>query len=169
MQRVDAAHRESARRNNVSSMAAVNCFAGSGDLNKAVASALLSLGGRHGPIDLAYKLLASSDPVGEAATMLSLGLKVPGWGNGFVRGEIDPIWIPVHQQIASSFPEVALTMDAIHATIKGAGKNIFPNPAAFTAAAAIIVGLPRRLSPLLFIQSRLPVWVELIQENCDVR
>jgi hypothetical protein len=41
------------------------------------------------------------------------------------------------------------------------GKHLNPNPSAYTAAVAIVVGLPAPLTPYLFIAARLDSWCNL--------
>lgn len=163
------AHAECAKRQNASSAQVVNTFAGSGDYNKSIAAALLTLGERHGPIAEAYLLLNSREPANEAATLLSFGLRVPGWGSSFFKDGVDPAWSTTNAHIAERYPQIMHDIICISDLLLSNGKKVYPNAACYTAAAAKALGIPGRLSPMLFIMTRLETWSELILQNCDVR
>src|SRR5512135_1273117 len=85
------AHRRSCFRGNLSTHAALVAYGGSGDYCKAIAGALMSLGGMHAPL-----LFLKGPFVEEEAERLVLSkMRVPGWGNSFVKGQKDPLWLVV--------------------------------------------------------------------------
>jgi citrate synthase len=157
------AHDASARRNNISSQAvAINAQA-AGDYGKAIAGAILTLGGIHGPIEQAQYLLSRTNPALAADTLLANGRKVPGWGNSFHRGEADPLWIGVDQLLRPT--RLARVLDSVTETIRARGKDLFPNPAGYTAAVCIVLGVPAQISCMLFLAGRLSAWSEIYLRN----
>lgn len=158
------AHHESVFRNNVSSAAVQNCAVGSGELTKAVASAILSVGGLHAPLVQTARLLKNPDAHKEAALMLERGEKVPGFGCSFTDGE-DPLWTKVSDLIREYFPDMQRKIDRIKGVLHMAGKKIQPNAACFTAAAGIISGMDEEIIPMLFIKGRLDGWGTLFMAS----
>lgn len=139
------------------------CLGNGGDYCSTIAAAILSLGGPHGPVVAVYDLLAQPDPGVEAQRMLDNGEKVPGWGNSFVKGEMDPRLNaamdllkqhPVYEKIQA----VQKVMDA---------KNLYPNPGCVTAAADLALGIPRESAVWLGLQARIPVWTAIFQREVD--
>ena len=155
------AHEASTGRDNLSSHAVALAAAGSGSYTCAISAALLTLGGPHGPIAQTHGLLASAMPGVHASAMLRSRQRVPGWGNGFVKGRPDPLWRGVDAHLALYFPAIHATIHTVTQTLHAAGIPIFPNPACYTAAAAIATGLPGPLAAYLFVSSRLPAWSKI--------
>jgi citrate synthase len=157
------AHAASVERNNISSVTAVNVAAGSMSYANAIASAILSTGnGIHAPLELTIQLLTDEDPVAEARRILDEGCKLPGWGNSFIKGGPDPLWGHVDNLLRDGFNPIWRTISGITAAASARGKNIHPNPSTYTAAAAIVLRIPPRLSPFLFVMGRLEGWSKLI-------
>lgn len=152
------AHHKSALRGNCSHQALAASALGSGDYFKSIAATLLTLGGLHGPIFQAYDVLMAEDISGGVARIIRAGHRVPGWGNGFVRGEVDPLWTGVQAILARDHADISKKLDDATASLHRAGKLLFPNPAAFTAATALALGIPRDEAGKLFIQGRLSAW-----------
>lgn len=160
------AHAISARRNNLSTHAAIGAAIGSGDYYAAVAAPLMTLGGLHGPIPQAMAVLASSIDAAEiVAEALGQSKKVPGWGTSFVKAAPDPDWEEVRGRLAQGKRPELERMEQVTAALHRAGKLVFPNPAGFTAAVAMVLGMPARIAPYLFLAGRLEVWSELIMKN----
>lgn len=152
-----AAHDKSARRNNCSSAAVANAYKGSGSYAAAVASALLTLGAVHAPIEKIMGFLATPDP----AAMVGVLPRIPGWGNDFVKGEPDSDWAEVDRALPSKLQEkLASVTDRLHQK----GKRLFPNPGCYTAAVALTLGIPASVAPWIFVQGRLGAWSEIILE-----
>lgn len=168
LQAVAEAHAASARRDNASTHAAICAAAGSGDYGKALAAVLMTLGGAHAPIEATCQLLNRPDPAVRASALLQVGLKVPGWGNSFHRGEPDPLWQPVDEALRADFPEMHRRLLSVTATLHRAGKSVFPNPSAYTAATALSIGLPAPCATYLFIAARLDQWSGIIHENLSL-
>lgn len=146
------AHSDCVFRPNCSTAALQQAAGGSRSLTQSYIAALATLGEMHGPVEDAYALLRAE------RTWYFDGDKLPGWGNSFVKGRIDDAFLPVDQTLEANFPKMHSrlreTTDMLHAS----AKRVFPNPAAYTAAVALCIGLPRHLSPMLFVQARLEAW-----------
>jgi citrate synthase len=160
--RVHEAHADSARRDNISSVMLRSAYAGSGSFTGAIAGALLTLGGMHAPLEQTVELLERERPELEAWQMLERGEFVPGWGNSFHRGTPDPIWTGVDACLREHFKPLAARLDAVSQMMlnKRKGLVLLPNASAFTAAAAIAVGIPARAAAWLFISGRLDAWAK---------
>jgi citrate synthase len=155
------AHHRSAFRDNPSSVTAINAAAGSGDLAKAIAAAILTTGGKHAPLCATVEFLSLEDPAAFVPKMLETGRKIPGWGGTFQKDAPDPIWIPVYQLLSTDWPLIASKLDSVIVTLGQHRKYLWPNPSAYTAASAIAIGLPAPLAPCLFIAARLCAWTQI--------
>ena len=155
------AHKKSADRANISSVTVANAAVGSRDYGKSVAAAILTLGDLHGPIEQCYDLLANNAylPVPEENGL------VPGWGNSFIKGEPDPIWETVDERLKKS--TYGNRIREITKTLHTMGKKIYPNPACYTAATALTIGMPKRIASYLFLASRLEHWTMIFLNHTD--
>lgn len=151
------AHTRSAMRANPSSEAARNSALASGDYTKSIASALLTLGGKHAPIRETMEFLDNQDIELVANLILNAGEMIPGWGNSFVKNEPDPFWIKVDDALCA-FPEVYDRITKVTALLNKEGRNLFPNPSAYTAAVNIVIGVPREIAEILFLKFRIDSW-----------
>lgn len=165
LQCVADAHAASALRENVSSQVMRVAAAGSGSFSQALCAGLSTLGDRHAPITQTCYLLAGDRPAVQASALLRAVDKVPGWGNSFFRGEPDPLWQEVDEELQAGFPDWHAKLLAVTATLHWAGKRLFPNPSAYTAATALAVGLPPACASYLFIAARLDSWAAIIHDN----
>jgi citrate synthase len=155
-----AAHAESAMRDNISSAVLTQAAIGSLDLTKSLTAALATLGGVHAPLAETYTLLQQVIP-GEFN--YTPPARVPGWGNSFVKGQPDPTWRDVDVQLGEVAPEIYKALVLITGTLHDAGKLIYPNPSAYTAAVGMALGMPAHLLSWLFVQGRLASWSLLFQ------
>jgi citrate synthase len=155
------AHHQSAFRDNHSSVTAINAGAGSGDLSKAIAAALLTTGAKHAPLEATVEFLLLESPALMVPNILSAGLKVPGWGGTFQKDAPDPIWAEVARLLAANWPLLAAKLGFVSVTLRQHGKELCPNPSAYTAAVAIAIGLPPKLAPYLFTAARLSAWAQI--------
>jgi citrate synthase len=155
------AHHQSAFRDNPSSVTAINAAAGSGDLGKAIAAAILTTGGKHAPLTSTVLFLSLEDPAAMVPEILSAGRKVPGWGGTFQKDAPDPIWTEVGRLLAASWPVLATKLGFVSVTLRQHGKALCPNPSAYTASVAIAIGLPAPLAPYLFTAARLSAWTQI--------
>jgi citrate synthase len=157
------AHNKSTFRSCPSTIALQCAAQGSGSLYQALASALVCFGGRHGPVEETYELLASPY-VAESQVQgyLERAEKVPGWGSSFTeKGEGDPIWKPVATLLDRDFEKKSWVLSKVTKYLHQSDLKIYPNPSAYTALSAIIVGMPKRLSPYLLVMGRLSAWAEI--------
>lgn len=163
IQLVGDAHGRSAYRQNPSTVTLACVAQGTGDLCRAIAAALMTIGGRHGPITDTYELLDHDvDTLSvEVTEILDEDRKVPGWGSSFAKEDIDPLWKEVNGAINKHWPEMADRLNTVTLALHGAGIRIMPNPSAYSAAAAIILKMPKELSPYLLIFGRLASWSEI--------
>jgi citrate synthase len=150
------AHHRSSYRQNPSTVAVINAANGSGCLSNAISAGLNSLGVRHGPIVATTNFLSLPDPAASIPVLLNVGAKVPGWGGTFQKDAPDPVWHEIHDLLVT-YPishKIAKVTEALHAR----GKTVYPNPSAYTAAVAIVLGIPPPIAPYLFIAARLSAW-----------
>lgn len=154
------AHASSATRDNISAVALRLAAAGSGDYARALAAALVSIGGPHAPIVQAYDLIAEPEPEVTAASMLDAGRRVPGWGSSFAKGKPDPIWTPVDAALRVVSPYIGVKLDKVTEVMKA--KNVYPNPSVYTAATAMALRMRKELSPWIFIAGRLNAWTTIL-------
>lgn len=156
------AHGASAFRPNNSTNAVSNVAFAGGTYENALASALLSLGKTHGPVAAVQELFTSDDPQERVLCLLAAGKKVPGWGNSFEKGHADPIWAPVEEILLRDFPghhqQVMDLTDIINIATK---RNLFPNPAAYTAIANIIIGIPKEAASWMLWTGRGISWTKI--------
>jgi citrate synthase len=155
------AHHQSAFRDNPSSVTVINAAAGSGDLGKAIAAAILTMGAKHAPLEATVGFLLLESPALMVPNMLKAGIKVPGWGGTFQKDAPDPIWADVARLLAANWPILAAKLGLVSVTLRQHGKVLCPNPSAYTAAVAIAIGLPAKLAPYLFAASRLSAWAQI--------
>lgn len=155
-----AAHEASAERDNISRTAVQYASFGSGDYGKAIASAILTLGGVHAPLERTGRFLLNENPALLVPGMVQRKEKIPGWGNSFVTGSADPLWATVHERIESYYPDFGSKLSDVTEALALAGKPVFPNPSAYTAIAAIVLSVPLEVAPYLFILGRLGAWTQ---------
>jgi len=97
--------------------------------------------------------------------MLKKGLKVPGWGSSFYKGEVDPAFLELHEYL-KSFCENFSVADAVSEHIsKFKGKPIVMNPSFYTVMVGIILELPPHAIQNLLIQPRIAAWMDYVETN----
>lgn len=163
------AHAIAAQRNNASTASLLNAAHGSGDYTKAIAAALMTLGGRHAPIEATMRVLTAAEPEKYVADLLGQGRMVPGWGNSFVKGKPDPDWTEVAHLLARGCPKLLGVIGLVTRTLHEAepAKKVFPNPSCYTAAVALALDIPGVIAPWLFISSRLEAWTATLWKDCN--
>lgn len=164
---VQEAHYKSSFRDNLSSNAVMLSAAGSGQYFSAIAAALMTLGGIHGPVEEAMMIFSqpSEDIKAFTAEMLKHARKIAGFGNAFHKGEPDPNWVKVDEFLEKNFPEWSAKLKEMTEFFHTNGKKIFPNPAAMTAVTALILRMPIESAGYLFVQARLGAWSQIFQAN----
>jgi citrate synthase len=164
LQEVFAAHAQSAYRENCSTQALQVAACGSRNLAQSLIAALSTLGERHAPLGKTYEFLSHGHPEDLVSDMIERGQKVPGWGNSFHQGP-DPIWEPVSIILQRYFGVLHTKILAVTQTLHGLGKPLQPNPSTFTAATALILGIPKEAACYLFIAGRLTPWCHNFLES----
>lgn len=162
--KVLVAHRESAQRPNVSSTILQACVQGSGRYINSICAAMLSLGGPHAPIPQTMQLLKMEriHIEGTVKAILNDKLKVPGWGNSFVKLKPDPIWKEVDEHLKQHFNEWHEKIELVTGILHAHSKDVYANPSAYTAAASLALGIPDQVSFYLVIAGRLDAWTNLV-------
>lgn len=154
------AHAKSARNNDcISNMAIRLSAAGSGDFCKSVSCAVNTLGGRHGALAQARKLLREDNSL--LFGLIEHGAIIPGFGNSFFQTSIDPAWEEVAYLLRTQFHAVHEKLTLITEEFAKHNKRLYPNPAAFTAVVSELLGMDEGTEILLLIYARLPIWAEL--------
>lgn len=162
---MNAAHQASALRHNISHEALVLAARGSGNYIQSITAAMMTLGGMHAPVVDVCALLRFPLTKAHIDQIVQRGGRLPGWGNGFVKGEPDPLWQEVDGLLREVNPEIMAKIDEVTAWLHEAGKRIYPNPACYTAASALTMALPAEASPYLFVSGRLGAWT---REFCRI-
>lgn len=156
------AHSRSATNLKVASTAAViNSFRGNGgNLQMALASGLLTLGGAHGPTTQARKVFGLSDYQSIVDWLADRG-KIPGFGNSFHWGAPDPTWDIVSEYLTTTFPHQAKHRDELTEWVQRATKKpLHPNAALYTAITATACGFRPGTELAIFIYGRLGTWID---------
>jgi citrate synthase len=161
------AHNDSAFRDNASSVAVGTNARFSDDLSKSIVAGLMSLGDKHAPIEKTYYFLLLDNPAHEVFRILKHNNRVPGWGGTFQKDEPDPIWENVREVLASFYRDTWEKLESVTDELHKHGKKIYANPSAYTAAAAIVLGLKPKLASYLFIMGRLTAWTQIAAYNMD--
>jgi citrate synthase len=162
-----AAHAVCVERENCSTMALIQAAGGSRSLTQSYIAALATLGEMHGPVEGTFEILNSPNYTNAATSIIFLHWKHPGWGNSFIKGKIDDAFIPVDQCLEQHFPRAFAKIREITEILHSRGKLIFPNPAAYTATVALVLGMPRHLAPMLFVQARLEAWTHVFHRTIE--
>jgi citrate synthase len=132
---------------------------------EALATAILSLGDVHGPTYQARRMLFYTDRK-SLIRAINDGVIIPGFGNAFYKDNIDPAWIDFRKILEAEYPENAKQIDEIAELLsKLKGKDLYPNPAAYTAATAHIMDMLPGTEIGLAIAARMGVWAKQWHEN----
>lgn len=158
-------HRAAAKNNaNLSSTAIMQVAAAGKGIESAIAGGLMTLGDIHGPVAQARMMIFTAEDK-QLWESLEEGRILPGWGNAFFKGEMDPAIIPIADLISSEYPKVdnrLMRITEFIAEVKD--KRIFANAAAYTAVTAEILELPVGIEMILAIGARLPTWTSQFLE-----
>lgn len=165
LEALTSAHHRSAFRSNVSTVVVAQTFEASGDLSKAIAAGILTMGRKHAPLKQTYQFLSLEEPWREVEGILKRGAKVPGWGGTFQKDKPDPLWQTVDDLLADIWPATYIKISGVTTTLMEHGKLLYPNPSAYTAATALILELPKELVSYLFIGGRLAAWSMIAQKK----
>lgn len=166
------AHYEAAINNqgNISVVASLAAYQGSGNPYQAIAAGILSMGGMHAPIDAARSLVKRyNEDRGKFREMIAYLLKakirIPGFGNSFYKDQIDPSFQPAYNkylEITGLYNPVEIISEMVNRDCKERGKPfLHPNAAIITAAIAELLELPPGQEISLALQGRITAWVNL--------
>ena len=112
------------------------------------------------------RLLKADDAAQEARLKLSRAELIPGWGGSFQKDGPDPMWQPVREALPyNMLSKINTVTQVLHSD----GKTIYPNPSAYTAAVAILLGIPSDIAPWLLISGRLKGWTEIALRTAQNR
>lgn len=153
------AHDRSVHRENISTVVLRNAGVGSLNYATAIAATLCSIGGIHAPLSQSFAFLSLDR--NQIMQHIEMGGTVPGWGNSFEKDGIDPLWTEMAAHVAEHFPTMGQKIEEITLELHNHGKRIYPNPSTYTAAAAILLGIPHPISAWLFIHGRLIAWTKV--------
>ena len=148
------AHAQCVFRDNCSTMALQQAAFGSRDVVKSYIAALATLGEVHGPIVAAYGVLVGDIIEG----------RVAGFGNSFIKGEPDAAFAKVHELLKEQSPHLVERIEKVQENLLLTGKDLHPNPACYTAAVALTLGMPAIVAPSLFVQARMEAWTVLFYQ-----
>lgn len=161
----DAHYTSALNNSNVSSAAIIQMAAVGKAFPEAVAAAILTLGGVHGPATQARSVIYYTD-IADIANDIEDGEIIPGFGNSFYKDSIDPAWSQFDMRLRAECPDASYQIDRVSDFVsKGKGKKIYPNAAAYTATVAELQGAAFGTEISLFITARMPAWVELWAMN----
>jgi citrate synthase len=162
-------HDTLARRANMSSVTVAQHAMVEKPLLDSIAAALLTLGGLHGPIVQAYELLSEWIVCDSVEAMLDQGKLVPGWGSGFVKAARDTEFNTLDDMLFADHKTMWNRIASVTRYLHSKDKILSPNAACYTAAVAIVTGVPASLSPSLFLRGRIDAWVQIYAENYKPR
>jgi len=185
MEELQEAHYQAAMSNqNISKMAALNCFHGSDNPMNAIASGLLSTGGIHGPLTETRELLRmyaqdSDFCIAYMRDMVKGGGKIPGLGNSFFKDKIDPSFQVVYdlynrtrldlysESTDDDITPVNIREFARDANLAieqalGINKNLQLNASAITAGIVELLGGCKYIENWFFIAGRSRAWIEIM-------
>lgn len=158
LQAVFDAHDTAARNNeNASSGAAMNAFIGSGMLANAIASAVMTLGHRHGPITQARFVYEQIDEA-SLKSAVENRVRVAGFGNSFFKDSIDPAWNQVAEIIERQFPHAHARINQLRTWLSECGKSLFPNAAMYTAVVCSELDMVHGSEAAIFVIARTAAW-----------
>lgn len=154
------AHEQAAMRDNISTVTVRNAAIGSGNFTNAVAAALLTVGAVHAPLIPAYQFLAQFNPdeIDEFARHIEMGGTIPGWGSDFVKDGPDPVLKPIADCIAENFVQIHERIQRVTDELHARSKMVWPNLAAYSAAAGMAIEIPPPILPWILVQGRLAGW-----------
>jgi citrate synthase len=152
------AHAETANANaNASSYACRNASLVTGRLENGLASAIMSLGGHHAPLTEArhvYKNWVKAD----VDFAMNNKVFIPGFGNSFFKGSVDPSWQVVDSYLYTWYPEQYARISQLKEWIAQNNRTLYPNAAMYSAVVCEILNVAPGTEVALLILARLPVW-----------
>lgn len=168
-------HRKAARRDNASTQVLIGTWQSNGNnLIGAITAALQTFGGRHAPIKNTMKMLEwiydlPPDGISKEVGFWILDMnnicpngKLPGFGSSFAKGVRDDMLYDLWQFFDDRWTVIE---SRIRQELASAGKNLWPNLAFYTAAAAIELGININFCEHLMIEARIEEWIKILKEQ----
>lgn len=153
------AHKKSCRRDNVSTVVLKAAWdSNDNDLYKAIASAMMTLGGAHAPIKRCYAMIGRylrDEPIPNYEM-------VPGFGSSFYKKELDPILFEIASYIRIHHFDYEVIISKIQRKLSD--KELYPNIAFYTAAVARIEGHGILFCEKILLEARVPEWIKILEE-----
>lgn len=175
LQKLYDAHSNAAGLNagNISSSTAMIVYDGSRNPIQALSAAILSIGGKHAPVTQCRNLIAAWDRDNnsvrnELTAIIQSGNKVPGLGNSFFKDSIDPSFQAVYecyvQHAGKDNPidRIVGACNYVLSEVKGKEVKLYPNAALITAAVSQYLNMPIFYEISIFIEARMPVWLNMM-------
>lgn len=161
MQMVLDAHDKAARTNPSSStLACQNAGMSTGSAALGIASAMMTLGSLHAPIEAARVIYETATQKSIIESVMQ-GNIIPGFGNSFFKVGIDPAWEQVSKYIELNLSDMHGRIYDLTQWMHRSGKILYPNAALFSAAAASECGVKRGAEVAIFAIARIPAWAEM--------
>jgi citrate synthase len=169
-------HEAIAERPNASTVAVITGAKLGNDYFTTVASALLTLGNIHAPLQQTDLLLDMPYPFTFMYDALRKGYKIPGWGSSFVKGEEDPVFDNLKKMIRENNPILLEKIEEISERLSvKTNTRLYPNASCYTIATLIalgyknVVGCNDRATKAanILISSRINVWRKLYATNYE--
>ena len=132
----------------------------SGSFIHALTAGLTSVGEKHGPIAKARDDFLYYTEAQVTKEAVQRGIKIYGFGHSFYKRQTDPYWLQVHDILRTHYAQTFEGIRQIQKGLQEAGKNIYPNPAGYSAAAANATGLLRGMEEIIFVLPRMQIWLE---------
>ena len=137
------------------------------DFGSACIMAIASLGGLHGPVEQAMKLLSDPGAIRTAEVLLQDGSKVPGWGSSFVKEDKDPVFDTLDRMLYDTGRNLWYLI--VDITDHLCSKDIYPNAACYTAACCILNEIPPCVAVKTLIKGRIDSWSDIYINNFNPR
>lgn len=175
------AHYKAGKTNNsISREVAAMAFYGSGDPMGSCASALLTTGKAHGPLDECRDILMSfrrskKETIDMLRQYCLMGKKLPGIGNSFFKDKVDPAFQEAYRDYRSLYLDAQNDQPLLDAYVFECNKMLSefkekpmqlpPNAAGITAAICDLLNRPRYEQNWFFIAGRSKAWLEDMQDS----
>lgn len=113
-----------------------------------LASALLTFGGHHAPIDKIMSFIEDGGLDKEDGKFL-------GWGNSF-QNEPEESLFPYFLVLSRESPSLSIKINSVSDRLRH--KNIFPNAGLATATLCLTLSIPKEISIIPLVMARLCMW-----------
>lgn len=125
-------------------------------------SALGTMGGLHAPVQSCCHLLYAKEFAESCKRMIAAKMRVPGYGNSFIKGGPDPVWEDTDEELRTIAPDMHRKIHDGKDILINSGKSVHPNAAIYTAAYAVLASIPPTVAPILVLEFRSSAWRQLL-------